>query len=300
MGTGCGQAKEPLLRKEGIDASFHALFERRQHAFRPHTRFRPRPTGADLSCLCSLRHCRRWRFRVCGRHALHLPGSLCSTPITGASLLVWTLCLLPGRLFGSSQSMNTGLHPIGQVSLRHAHIPCGHSVANHLMALRRRFCALPFSAAHARSHPCRTSPLTRQARRTHPAESRSSSYGLVHHLRLLPTPPRGGAVIVSFRPESVCLERTCTSLDVCAWRRTRSRPRAGAWIETRGRVCFRRKDRSRPRAGAWIETRDHYRDRTARTESRPRAGAWIETFALVPRRRGFESRPRAGAWIETD
>src|SRR5437773_12229061 len=70
------------------------------------------------------------------------------------------------------------------------------------------------------AHPCRTSPFTRQARRTHPAESRSSSYGLVHHLRLLPTPPRGGAVIVSFRPESVCLERTCTSLDVCAWRRT--------------------------------------------------------------------------------
>src|SRR5438046_2802145 len=209
-----------LVHQAEPDASFHALFERRQHAFRPHTRFRPRPTGADLSCLCSLRHCRRWRFRVCGRHALHLPGSLCSTPITGASSLVRTLCLLSGRLFGSSQSMNTGLHPIGQVSLRHAHIPCGHSVANHLMALRRRFCALPFSAAHARSHPCRTSPLTRQARRTHPAESRSSSYGLVHHLRLLPTPPRGGAVIVSFRPESVCLERTCTSLDVCAWRRT--------------------------------------------------------------------------------
>src|SRR5206468_740192 len=106
-------------------------------------------------------------------------------------------------------------------------LPCGHSVANHLMALRRRFCALPFRAAHARSHPCRTSPFPRQARRTHPAESRSSSYGLVHHLRLLPTPPRGGAVIVSFRPESVCLERTCTSLDVCAWRRTGSARAAG-------------------------------------------------------------------------
>src|SRR5213596_3348366 len=77
-----------LVHQAEPDASFHALFERRQHAFRPHTRFRPRPTGADLSCLCSLRHCRRWRFRVCGRHALHLPGSLCSTPITGASSLV--------------------------------------------------------------------------------------------------------------------------------------------------------------------------------------------------------------------
>src|SRR5688572_5303534 len=35
------------------------------------------------------------------------------------------------------------------------------------------------------------------------------SYGLVHHLRLLPTPPRSGAVTLGFRPESVCLERTC-------------------------------------------------------------------------------------------
>src|SRR5215218_1445453 len=46
----------------------------------------------------------------------------------------------------------------------------------------------------------------------HGAESSSSSYGPVSHLRLLPTPPHGGAVTFSFRPESVCLERTCTSL----------------------------------------------------------------------------------------
>ena len=43
------------------------------------------------------------------------------------------------------------------------------------------------------------------------AVSSSLSYGLVVCLRLLSTPPRGGAVIVGFRPESVCLERTCTS-----------------------------------------------------------------------------------------
>src|SRR5438876_9721897 len=54
---------------------------------------------SDLSCLCSLRHCRRWRFRVCGRHALPLPGSLCSPPVTAASSLVRTLSLLFGLLF---------------------------------------------------------------------------------------------------------------------------------------------------------------------------------------------------------
>ncbi|MCK4392805.1 hypothetical protein KAX17_07850, partial [Candidatus Bipolaricaulota bacterium] len=38
------------------------------------------------------------------------------------------------------------------------------------------------------------------------------SYGLVSHLPLLPTPPHDGAVTVGYRPESVCLERTRTSL----------------------------------------------------------------------------------------
>jgi len=53
-----------------------------------------------------------------------------------------------------------------------------------------------------------------------PAESSSSSYGLVIHLLLLPTPPLGDAVAFSFRPESVCLKRTSTSLTSRALRRT--------------------------------------------------------------------------------
>src|SRR5262252_309675 len=54
--------------------------------------------------------------------------------------------------------------------------------------------------------------LPQQARRNRPAESSSLSYGWIVHLLLLPTSPRGDAVVVGFRPESVCLERTFTSL----------------------------------------------------------------------------------------
>jgi hypothetical protein len=61
----------------------------------------------------------------------------------------------------------------------------------------------------------------------HQAESSSSSYGLVSHLRLLPTPPRGDAVTFGFRPESVCLKRICTSLNECAHGRTDRRHLAG-------------------------------------------------------------------------
>src|SRR2546428_7079758 len=59
-----------------------------------------------------------------------------------------------------------------------------------------------------------------QARQVCPAESSSSSYGLVVHLLLLSTPPLGDAVAFSFRPESVCLKRTSTSLTSRALRRT--------------------------------------------------------------------------------
>jgi hypothetical protein len=62
----------------------------------------------------------------------------------------------------------------------------------------------------------------------HQAESSSSSYGLVSHLRLLSTPPHGDAVTFGFRPESVCLKRICTSLNECAHGRTERRRPAGS------------------------------------------------------------------------
>src|SRR5437588_10657861 len=59
-----------------------------------------------------------------------------------------------------------------------------------------------------------------QARRSHPAVSSSSSYGLVVHLLLLSTTHRCVAVAFGYRPESVYLERTFTSLTTRAFRRT--------------------------------------------------------------------------------
>src|SRR5438132_13107026 len=86
------------------------------------------------------------------------------------------------------------------------------------MHSRRRFITLPLSA---NGLPSRVPDFTfrSQARHLHPAVSSSSSYGLVVHLLLLPTTHRCVAVTFSYRPESVCLERTSTSLYVHAPRR---------------------------------------------------------------------------------
>ncbi|HEV7395753.1 MAG TPA: hypothetical protein VGN86_04515, partial [Pyrinomonadaceae bacterium] len=51
-----------------------------------------------------------------------------------------------------------------------------------------------------------------EARRGRKAVSSSLSYGLVVHLLLLPTTHCCVAVAFGYRPESVYLERTCTSL----------------------------------------------------------------------------------------
>src|SRR2546426_8782201 len=55
-----------------------------------------------------------------------------------------------------------------------------------------------------------------QARQLRPAVSSLLSYGLVVHLLRLSTTHRCAAVAFGYRPESVCLERTCTSLNVRA------------------------------------------------------------------------------------
>ncbi len=64
-----------------------------------------------------------------------------------------------------------------------------------------------------------------------PGESRSSSYGPMVHLRLLPTPPHGDAVTLGYRPESACLGETSTPLIEYTLRRIsagRTRPVGGA------------------------------------------------------------------------
>ena len=93
----------------------------------------------------------------------------------------------------------------------------------------------PMPLSHATPQPHR-SPVRTGARfrlagagsSTRPAVSSSSSYGLVVHLPLLRTPPRGDALTVDYRPESACLERTSTSRTMHARRRTRGGPPVAA------------------------------------------------------------------------
>src|SRR5919197_4323572 len=79
---------------------------------------------------------------------LHLPGSLCSTPVTVLRRSYGPSDSCPG---GSSAllSMNTGLYPNGQVSLRHAHPRVDHSVSNHLTSLALASTTLPLSGTSA-------------------------------------------------------------------------------------------------------------------------------------------------------
>ena len=119
------------------------------------------------------------------------------------------------RLFGT-WSMNAGSFS-EQVSLIHASGLPDHSVSKHLMHPCRRFITLPLSAT---AFPCGSRlRLWLAGSSSGPAVSSLSSYGLVIHLLLLSTTHHCVAVAFGFRPESVCLERTCTSLNVRASRR---------------------------------------------------------------------------------
>src|SRR5688500_3445199 len=113
--------------------------------------------------------------------------------------------------------MNTVLST-AQGSLVDAHVLPDHSVSKHLTHSPRRFITLPLSAL---SFPLPGSGLrhSQAGSSTAPGRIEFVSYGLVVHLLLLSTPPRGGAVAVGYRPESVCLERTFTSLNARASRR---------------------------------------------------------------------------------
>ena len=148
---------------------------------------------------------------------IHLPALLCSRPITALPRSYERSDSCPP---GSSAlpSMNSG-SCYEQVSLIHAlDLPIPPSPTTSQSP----------NVAFARYPSARRSPafaglgfaLRQQARRYRPAESSSLSYGWIVHLLLLPTPPHGDAVAFGFRPESVCLERTFTSLIMCALRRT--------------------------------------------------------------------------------
>jgi len=105
-----------------------------------------------------------------------------------------------------------------QVSLVHRHVLPDHSVSKHLGTPAAALSRYP-SAPLASSFWGPDFAIPTQARRCHPAESSLLSYGLVVHLLLLSTTHRCVAVAFGYRPESVCLEKTLTSLNVRAPRR---------------------------------------------------------------------------------
>ena len=182
--------------------------------------------------------------------------------------------------------MNTGLHSRAGLPRSRTHplcpVPSPHTSCPHVVALTR----YP-SARRAHGLPVSDFASDQQARRGHQAESRSSSYGPVHDRRLLPTSPRDDAVTLGFRPESVCLKRTCTSLDVCASRRTgRRATRADSSDVRRGkykpltapaRFVFALSDIAARRLRRPIE-RPH-----PSWSSRSSRSSWLKTpFAFVP------------------
>jgi hypothetical protein len=139
---------------------------------------------------------------------IHLPVPLCSTPITA----------LLGS-YGDSDSSGVSL-ALSEVSPLHLTRPS--------RAILPPTTQRPPTVAFARYPSARwISPRGDQASpfpsRLAEASGRIEfgSCGLAPHLRVLPTPPHGDAVPVGYRPESVCLKRTCTSLNVCARGRTR-------------------------------------------------------------------------------
>ena len=100
-------------------------------------------------------------------------------------------------------------------------------------APQRRFHTLPLSAlGFPPARRVRASPFTRRLAVTL-GRIAFVSYGPAVHLRLLSTPPHGDAVTFSYRPESACLERTCTSLIKYTFRRTSAAAATPLWISRR-------------------------------------------------------------------
>ena len=211
------------------------LFEGVQHALRPDRRFYPRPTVVDRSCLCSLWHSRR----VCVRRSAH-HASTSLRPFAPRKLLRFDAtmdALTPVRLapcrrglgqclpwcppFRAAWQMGTRPCPNDRPSTldpdrSHGFMYlalCRRSVSNHQ---RCPVIALVLSCSRDRLPPLPLAETARfsgfasqlQARRHHPAESSSLTYGPSVHFRLLPTSPPGDAVTFSYKSENLDLEGT--------------------------------------------------------------------------------------------
>ena len=182
-------------------------------------RFDPCPTVSDLSGEVShSRHGHRLRFRPHQR-----PASTFLRPFAPRALprFITTMATLtPARsALRLTTSLNTDRTPGRSRRLMHPTFPSFRRQPPD--GLRHRFCTLPLrvtdflpSGRSGLRHSQAGSPQ-------HPAESRSSSYGPMVHLRLLSTSPHGDAVTFGYRPESVGREGTCTPQTECPLGRTR-------------------------------------------------------------------------------
>src|SRR6516164_4491369 len=81
---------------------------------------------------------------------------------------------------------------------------------NHMMCPKRRFSSHLSASGRAPKVPRLRHAVAGSP--THPAETGSSSYGLLVRLQLLPTPPRGDAVTLSYAWRDYHAAGTCTLL----------------------------------------------------------------------------------------
>ncbi len=132
------------------------------------------------------------------------------------------------RYYGGSDSCRSGpfqrTATASDRSLCFMHITFGPFRLQPPDAFQGRFCTLPLISL---DFPCGSGlHPSIPGSPPHPAESSSPGPlshcphdGLVVHLGLLSTLPRGNAVISSYGPENVCPTGTCTLLIVCTHRR---------------------------------------------------------------------------------
>ncbi|CAN5701764.1 hypothetical protein BH23PLA1_BH23PLA1_31590 [soil metagenome] len=125
--------REDLVKEPEPLASFHSVFQSRQHAHGPDRRFDPSPTRGDLSGLLSHRHCRRFVFGRSGHVA-----SISLEPFAPPALPGFITTMAPltpaGRVLRTGSVMNARLVFPAGLSASCAW-PSDHSVSNHPVGL---------------------------------------------------------------------------------------------------------------------------------------------------------------------
>jgi hypothetical protein len=187
--------------------------------------FDPAPAEPDVSALWSrCRHSRRWLFRRCGHCE-----SISLRPFAPRTLLrfVATMnALTPVRRFLTSPRECKASVGSGQVSLCHVSglltipSPVTHRSPRSLLHATPQLRGLPTRVGLG-------FVIGLQTRRPARPNRVYLRYGLVVHLLLLPTSSLEDAVTFGYRPESVYLKRTYTSLAKHTYRRTNRRRKAG-------------------------------------------------------------------------